>query len=320
MIDSLPPDARATFERFVTCEYTTIDAAGQPIAWPVFPYYKKGRSCIDVTTGLGYPKKANDARANPKVSLLFSYRKGSGLEEPPMVLVQGYADVDDSDLAANSERCLADTKEKYPSLMKFTPPKPVRNLFNWYFTRIYIHVTPETVYVWDKGDTSAEPIRFGHSAVQPEESGRSISNGAIENRPTVWDDRLNELGSRYPTAVLSYTGPDGFPLSVRVPVRADSSKSCVTIERVPPGLPIVTGAACLTAHDHAVDFSWDLNFQVRGKLLEVEEGWRLEPKRLIGGIEMPPSAIAKLRANIGKMRAFRKRAKRELHKRELRKR
>ena len=33
---------------------------------------------IDVTTGLGYPKKANDAAANPKVALLFSEPTGSG--------------------------------------------------------------------------------------------------------------------------------------------------------------------------------------------------------------------------------------------------
>ena len=57
-----------------------------------------------MTTGLGYPKKAKDARANPKVAMLFSDPTGSGLDDPPQVLVQGTADVDDRDLDANRER------------------------------------------------------------------------------------------------------------------------------------------------------------------------------------------------------------------------
>ena len=318
VIDSLPPEARSVFERFLTCEYTTIDVKGRPITWPVFPYYKQGSRCVDVTTGLGYPKKANDARVNPKVSLLFSYGKGSGLDRPPTVLVQGYAEVDDRDLVYNSERCLADTMEKYPNLIKFKPPKLLQRLFNWYFTRIYIHVTPETVYLWPNGDTASEPIRFGHSATQAGATDSVPSSAAGKDQPTVWDERLDELGSRYPTAVLSFVDPNGFPGSVRVPVNVDQTNKCVRIEHEPHGLSLVAGAACLTAHDHNEDLTWDLNFQVRGQLHEDDGGWRLEPQRLVGGIEMPPTMTSKLKANIGKQRAFRKRAKQELRARRLR--
>ena len=65
MTASLPADVQAVFDRFITTELTTVDRGGQPITWPVIPYYKLGAPCIDVTTGLGYPKRANDARANP---------------------------------------------------------------------------------------------------------------------------------------------------------------------------------------------------------------------------------------------------------------
>ena len=74
----LPPEIQQVFDRFITTEYTTVDRRGQPISWPVTPYYRPGDTCIDVTTGLGYPKKAKDARANPKVALLFSDPTGSG--------------------------------------------------------------------------------------------------------------------------------------------------------------------------------------------------------------------------------------------------
>ena len=81
MTSSLPQEVRNCFERFITCEYVTVDSRGRPIVWPVTPYYAQGATTIDVTTGLGYPKKADDARRNPHVALLFSDPTGSGIGE-----------------------------------------------------------------------------------------------------------------------------------------------------------------------------------------------------------------------------------------------
>src|SRR5215217_2547912 len=118
MTATLPPDVQHVFHRFVTTEFTTVDGRGQPITWPLTPYYRPGDSCIDVSTGLGYPKKAHDARANPKVAMLFSDPTGSGLENPPQVLVQGTAEVDDRDLDANRERYWNEAREKLPGTAK----------------------------------------------------------------------------------------------------------------------------------------------------------------------------------------------------------
>src|ERR671916_1945706 len=98
MTATLPLEVQQVFHRFITTEFTTVDGRGQPITWPLTPYYTPGDACIDVSTGLGYPKKAKDARANPKVALLFSDPPGCGMEDPPQVLVQGAAHVDDHDL------------------------------------------------------------------------------------------------------------------------------------------------------------------------------------------------------------------------------
>jgi hypothetical protein len=121
---SLPSAVQSVFDRFITTELTTVDRRGQPITWPVTPYYQPGAACIDVTTGLGYPKKANDARANPLVALLFSDPTGCGLERPPMVLVQGVADVDDRDLEANEARYAKESLEKLPGIADALPPNP----------------------------------------------------------------------------------------------------------------------------------------------------------------------------------------------------
>ena len=79
MTASLPEAVRECFSRFITTEYTTIDSRQQPITWPVTPYYTPGGPTIDLTTGLGYPKKADDAKRNPRVALLFSDPTGSGV-------------------------------------------------------------------------------------------------------------------------------------------------------------------------------------------------------------------------------------------------
>src|SRR5436190_1004657 len=224
MTASLPHEVQAVFDRFITTEYTTVDRRGQPITWPVTPYYRRGQECIDVTTGLGYPKKADDAAANTKVGLLFSDPTGCRMDDPPIVLVQGTAGVDDRNLEENRER--------------------------------------------------------------------------------------------YDTAVLSIVAPDGFPFSVRLPVTVDRDGRRIRIGRAPAGAPLQRGLACLTAHDHAPDFAWQRNFQVRGDLVEDEGGWSLMPAKLGGGFELPPTgALERYRLNFSKIMRFRRIAKRELTKR-----
>jgi hypothetical protein len=313
---TLPPEVQRVFESFVTTEFTSIDRHGRPITWPVTPYYRPGGPCIDVTTGLGYPKKANDALANPKVALLFSDPTGCGMERAPQVLVQGTADVDDRDLEANRERYARESVEKLPEMRKMLPPNRIRGLFNWYFTRIYVHVRPERVYVWEDGDASKEPelfdahmeeVRSGHDEEPPGE------HAPATGRTDVWDPRMDELGKRYPTAVLSIVAPDGFPFSLRVPISVDRRAHRIRIGAGALGVPVQPGLACVTAHDHHPKFLWQRNFQVRGDLVEEDGGWAVVPQALVGGFELPPtSTLQRYRLNFRRILRYRSTAKAEL--------
>jgi Pyridoxamine 5'-phosphate oxidase len=318
MTASLPEDVQAVFDRFITTEYTTIDRRGQPITWPVTPYYHRGEGTIDVTTGLGYPKKAADAEVNPKVALLFSDPTGSDLHDPPTVLVQGPADVDDRDLDHNRERYTRESAEKLPGAQEGAPPKFMQRFFNWYYTRLYVHVRPERVYVWHRGpesepelfDVRLDEVRSGHNEEPP-----APHEGPRTGEP-VWDRRIDELGQRYETAVLSLVAPDGFPLSGRVTVEPDRGARRIRLGEPPEGIPLEPGLACVTAHDHSPEFKWQRNFQVRGDLVGDGDGWALVPAKLVGGFELPPgSAIERTRQNFSKVRRFRRIAKRELAKR-----
>ncbi len=320
MTASLPGDIQQVFARFITTEYTTIDAADHPITWPVTPYYREGAGAIDVTTGLGYPKKALDARANPRVSLLFSDPTGSGLEDAAMVLVQGIAKVDDDDLDANRKRYQRESLEKLPATKDMQPPDFLKRFVLWYYARLYVYVRPERVYVWPGGDISREPqlmdshleeVRSGH--VEEPETGPPEPEGGAE----AWDARMDELGDRYDTAVLSFVAPDGFPFSARVPISLDRAAHRVRIGAMPLGAPAEPGLACLTAHDHDPEFKWQRNFQVRGDLVRDGDDWSLVPHKLVGGFELPPgSMLARTRLNLAKIRRFRKIAKRQLAQRQ----
>lgn len=318
MTSSLPREVRDCFERFVTCEYTTIDSRQRPITWPVTPYYEQGAPTIDVTTGLGYPKKADDAARNPHVALLFSDPTGSGLERGVQVLVQGTAEVDDRDLDANRERYWRESQRKLPGMSEAHPPRVLRGLFGWYYTRIYVNVRPERVFVWHDGDVSSPPevldahleeVRSGHSE-EPLEPLERPEGGGI-----AWDSRIEELGRRHRTAVVSWVAPDGFPLATRLPVSADPSSRRVSIEADPSGLPLAEGRACLAAHAHDEAFSWQENFQVGGDLVRADGGWALVPHRMIGGFELPNEGLAaryrrNLRKSIRFFRTARERARR----------
>jgi Pyridoxamine 5'-phosphate oxidase len=293
---SLPPDVQQVFDTFITTEYTTVDSRGRPICWPVTPYYEPGDPCVDVSTALGYPKKALDAKANPKVALLFSDPTGSGMRGAPQVLVQGTADVDHRDLDANRERYSRESLEKLPATKGMRPPRAFERAFSFYFTRVYVHVRPERVYVWPGGDPTREPelfdarmeeVRSGHDE-EPEGPPPPVQGGSA-----AWDERMDELGELYPEAVLSLVAPDGFPFSVRVPITVDRPARRVRIAGGVLGVPVQPGRACLTAHDHHPAFKWQRNFQVRGDLVEENGGWALVPHRMVGGLELPPESKLK---------------------------
>jgi pyridoxamine 5'-phosphate oxidase-like protein len=317
MTGTLPQEVRDAFERFITCELTTVDSAKQPITWPVTPYYGQGGPTIDVSTGLGVPKKADDARAHPSVSLLFSDPTGSGIDSGIRVLVQGTAEVDDEDLKANTARYYRESIEKLPATKKMHPPKLLRPMFNFYYVRLYIKVRPERIFVWPHGDLAEEPVvhdahleevRSGHAEEPPENHG-----GPAPGSPA-WDERMDFV-AEHETGVLSWMGPDGFPISVRVPIHTDPSNRVVAVDADPTGLPVMEGRACLTVHRHAPDFTWQRNLQVRGNISRSGDGWRLVPRKVVGGFELPEGRLGRFRDFIRKGPGFYRTYRRRLRER-----
>src|SRR4051812_31614732 len=172
------------------------------------PFYEGG--LLAVTTALGMPAKAERARRNPRVALLFSDATGAGIDHTSMILVQGTAEVADHDLDANRQRYRDDTAAKPTGPAEV----PSGRRHDWYFTRIYIQVRPERVLVWRDGDCGARPDVYGELPRYSEvEEG---SHGGVL-RP---DRRIAEIGGRYATPLLSLVAPPPPPVSLRGPMAA----------------------------------------------------------------------------------------------------
>jgi hypothetical protein len=269
-LPELPSEVWSVLDRSVTAEYTSLTRAGAPIMVPVTPYVSEDRTSLDVSTGLTYPTKAERARRNPRVSLLYGDPAGSGLVQPPVVLVQGLASVRDADLQANTDRYVRLTMEKLPAAYQGQPKFLLRTLA-WYFSRIWIQVTPTRIWWWDSKTTTSEPGQWAAPSLitappsDPAPPGKSPA--AWLEPPADWRTIAQQAVPRLDLRSLAWVDADGFPVSVPV-IGLDQTDAGfrVRVGRHLPATP--AGPACLTVHAHPEEFTSQENHtflgQVRG--------------------------------------------------------
>jgi hypothetical protein len=158
----LPAEIEAVFNEFRTCEFTTLAKDGTPLTWPLTALFEPEPGRFLITTSIGFPQKAFNIRRDPRVSLLFSNPTGSGLSAPPAVLVQGEARVSDAfDVSPVQNEAL---RKCWLHIMRFQPFSLIYSndplshyLYDWYFMRLLISVTPRRIYWWERGDFTQAP-------------------------------------------------------------------------------------------------------------------------------------------------------------------
>jgi hypothetical protein len=145
----LPADVEAVLRSFYTCEFTTLNGRWEPLTWPVEPFFDAEAGEIVVTASIAFPVKAFNARRNPRVALLYSDPAGSGLSNPPAVLIEGDARVAESrEWTPRSEEQFRLSVLRQPDSRKFIANPLVRRLFTFYFQRLTITVQPRRILVW----------------------------------------------------------------------------------------------------------------------------------------------------------------------------
>lgn len=265
MSTNYPADLLPVFQQFIVAEYASLTRAGDPITTPVTPYVGASGT-LDISTGLTYPTKAERARRNANVALLFSDSKGSRLNDAPTVLVQGKAAVRDADLQANTDRYMRESHRKLPAATAGTPPFILRSM-DYYFTRIWIEITPARILWWHSGQTDAPPQVWeappdtAYPASDPAPAGKAP--GAWKEAPSEWQAGALRAVQTLGLPVLTVTGTDGYPYMMRarsVKLSADGFQL-----DMPRGITwSATGAACLAFHYHPEVFTGQENMMFVG--------------------------------------------------------
>ena len=157
---ALPPEVEGVFREFRTCEFSTLARDGTPITWPLITLWQPEEQQFVLTTSIGLPNKAFNARRDGRVSLLFSDPTASGLQDPPAVLVQGDAEVPEEihtspqDLGEYWKR----TWSIQPAGKTYGSNILTRSPMDWYYMRLYIYVRPRRILVWSDGDFAKPPM------------------------------------------------------------------------------------------------------------------------------------------------------------------
>jgi Pyridoxamine 5'-phosphate oxidase len=156
----LPPEVEGVFREFRTCEMSTLARDNSPITWPTLPFWRPEEGRFLITTSIGLPHKAFNIRRNPRVSLLFSDPTASGMTNPPAVLVQGDAEAPDEveTTLEGFEDEMRRALQRQPAGGKYSGNPLTRYLFDWYYMRLMIYVTPRRILWWPAGDFEQTPL------------------------------------------------------------------------------------------------------------------------------------------------------------------
>lgn len=289
-----PEELLPLFERAITVEYASLTRAGAPVTYPVTPYVGEDGLTLDVSTGLTYPSKAERARRNPKVALLYSDPLGSGLDDAPVALVQGLATVRDADLQANTDRYVRLSMAKSPAAYEGQPKFLLRTV-DWYYARIWIQVTPTRMLWWPEGRVDEQPQEWtapaGTNAPPSDPAPPGTQPAAWMEKPAQWREAAEQAVREFPFRDLTFVGADGSPICLPVrEIAPDPGGFRLRVAHVPGADP--SGSACLTFHTHNPNFTTQHNRALVGRISPAEDGALLfEVERPLGNWDISESRL-----------------------------
>jgi len=276
-----PAELDEVFAGAITCQYASLTRAGAPVTVPTTPY--TGAGTLDVSTGLTYPAKAERARRNPNVALLFADPIGAASDGAPVVLVQGHAAVRDGELQANTDRYARVAVAKLPQATKGQPKLLLKQMV-FYYARIWIEITPLHISWWPDRDLATAPQAWhaqdGRALPESDPAPSGRQPPAWLEPPSQWRDVAARALQELPLADLTVRGADGFPVCVPV------TPGLLADDEVPlavgVGAPaLAPGAACLTVHGHDARFTTQENHTLIGHLVDAGNGPRLRVERAL---------------------------------------
>jgi hypothetical protein len=218
----------------LTAALAYLTPAAGAVLTAVAPVGLRDRTAATVgfTTSLGFGRKLDRIKQNPKVALAFHAREHGFAREPRFVLVQGTASYD-----ADPDRELLEQKVR-PASTRFlgaprTGPFWDRWLAAYYSDRVLVDVRVERVISWPDLACAGEPALAG--APLPERGPESQSPPRGGNSPRVDVAPVARRLARLPHVLLAYAGADGFPVVAPVSVGEVTAAGIALRGPLPPG-------------------------------------------------------------------------------------
>jgi len=218
----------------LTAVLTYVTPAGGAVLTPIAPIGLRDREAgtVGFTTSLGFGRKLDRMKANPKVALAYHAREHGFATEPRFVLVQGTATYDatpDPDVLMN---------EIGPASAKFMGERPTgpfwdRWLSAYYADRVVVTVKVTRIVSWPDLACAGEPTASG----EPLPAGDPKPQAPPKNGtgPRVDVDRVATRLHKLPHVLVGYPGADGFPLVVPVTLGATAPQGLALNGPLAPG-------------------------------------------------------------------------------------
>jgi hypothetical protein len=203
----------------LTAGLAYVTPAGGCVVTAVSPVGLRDRDAgtVSFTTSLGFGRKLERIRRNPRVALAYHAREHGFARGDGYVLVQGSA----TPQLEPDRRYLEDVLQ--PHAERFMGPAKSGKIFwdrwlrEYYMDRVPVTVVVERVVHWPDASCAAEPTVFGeplpHAPPEPQEEP---AKGA---GPRVDCERAAARLRKQAHVLLGFVGSDGFPDVVPVDVR-----------------------------------------------------------------------------------------------------
>ena len=154
-MDLLPDWMYHAIEESFTCQFASITERAIPVALPFFLHHFDPDAGTLIISSPVRMKRVENVRRRPRVAILFS-PAGTGPGEPRHVLlVQGLAEVDDTNLASGWKRYFAGWARRQPSARQSLAR--MEQAIPGYTQRALIRVRPTRFLGWPDGNFQQAP-------------------------------------------------------------------------------------------------------------------------------------------------------------------
>jgi hypothetical protein len=215
---------------------------------------------------------------------------GVGKGEPPHVLlVQGMAEVDDTDLEQGWKRYFAGWARRQPSAREHLPQ--MRQMWPGYVQRAIIRVQPTRLLGWPQGEMQRPPEAVEvHGTTSDDQGPTALARRPRSSRVTAsdvmieWTDELLAQINSSSRAALSYLGESGYPVTLPLPFSFDRLEHYFTfpVAALAPAISSeAEGSTSITLLRYDQQRANEAYVLFYGQLARHDDTWSFTPSRVV---------------------------------------